>query len=172
MEVKAIYCFWVIDCLREGIDMKKQNWLPIYLVLSIFVEKKSNTHELTSLSRVNPIVDLRSPRSLFEDLHNGINDIYVSLQSALDSKFDLSSVAQSALDDLDRLSGMYDSMVDTTRNHHVRSDNKEFLQKMIDRITDMIDALEGDSQEVDDEAQELLDTVKRSCGTFKEKISM
>lgn len=154
--------------------MKKQRWLVACLILSIFVEKKSKAQPVSTVEKFDPIVDLRSPRSLFEDLHTGINGIYASLQSGLDSRADLLSLLQSAENELNDLSNMYDSMINTTRAHRVHHDDKEFLQKMIDRITSMIDELEGSSdtyEEADENIQSELRSVRSVCDTFKAKIS-
>lgn len=151
--------------------MKKQYWLSIYLILSISVKNKSNAQFVVTAGNVDPIVDLRAPRSLFEALHAGINDIYVSLQSGLEDNAELLSIAQGVENDLNGLSDMYDSMINTTRAHQVYHDDKEFLQKMIDRITSMIDSLENNgNEEIEEEVQSALRSVKNVCDSFKAKI--
>lgn len=152
--------------------MKKQSWLSAYLILSLFITKKSNAQPISTVGSVDPIVDLRAPRSLFEVLHTGINGIYVSLQSGLDSQADVLDLLQTTENELNNLSGMYDSMINTTRTHQVYHDDKEFLQKMIDRITSMIDELENnDTEEIEEETQAGLRSVRSVCDTFKAKIS-
>jgi len=157
--------------------MKKHILFKFYVILTILIHKKNiQTSDIGNFrNNVDPVVDLRTPRSLMEDMHNGLNDVYMVLETGLEEPADnVSHIAQSAQGDLDKLSDMYDSMLDTTRGNQVYNEDKEFLQKMIDRINSMIEALEGNSSVVDndqEDTQEALRSVKASCNSFKAKIS-
>lgn len=152
--------------------MKKKYSLPLFLILNLCIEKKSEALFVSGVESFDPVVDLRTPRSLFELLHVGINDVCSSLQFELDNRGNLLTVLQTVENTLNDLSNTYDSMINTTRTHHVHHDDKEFLQKMIDRITDMIDQLENNDsdQEPKEEVQAALRSVKSSCDSFKAKI--
>lgn len=165
--------FLVSLALKKGMMMKKQSRLSVYLVTALLIGTNMLANENISFAnQVDPIVDLRAPRSLFEVLHNGINDVYVSFQSALEANANISDISQSAECNINHLSDVYDSMVNTTRNHNVYHDDKEFLQKMIDRITSMIDELENsDNEESSKDAKQSLRSVRISCDSFKAKIS-
>lgn len=132
----------------------------------------NSTSTISGMSTVNPIADLRSPRSLCELLHSEINTIYGNLQSSSTSPCELLDALRSANDSFGRLSDAYDTMVNTTRNHQVHQGDKEFLQKMIDRINMLLVDLEPTLTEPDSaEIEDALRSVKGSLDTFAAKIS-
>ena len=130
------------------------------------------TQQLEHMRNINPIIDLRSPRSLYEELHDGIDNIYVSLESCLNLSNNLLSVLENAKNDLSALSKTYDNTINTTRNHQVYREDKESLQKMIDRLTALIDELENKSDNnIDQLTQDAVKSVKGCCDNLKTKIS-
>ena len=144
-------------------------------MLIILGKKNMQTQDMTMQNNgIDPVVDFRTPRSLFEDMHSGLSDVVVELQDSLADNIAIYMVAQSAQNHMDRLSDMYDSISATTRGSQVHSEDKEFLQKMIDRINSMIEALEGNVDQdahSQDDAQESLQSAKAACYSFRAKIS-
>lgn len=121
-----------------------------------------------SLQSFDPIVDFRTPRSLFEELHVGMNDVYVALESIFASDADLSGALQNAQNGLMQLSQQYDLLVNTTKNHQVCNEDKEFLQTMIDRINELLEQLEGMDQA---DHSEMIRSAQILCQSLKQRVS-
>lgn len=148
--------------------MKKRNLLQLGLMVTVSSGMSTQAQQKRSVASVDPIVDLRVPRSLFEELHEGMNDVYLSLESASGMNVeDMANILADAQSGLDQLSSRYDSLINTTRNNQVYNDDKEFLQRMIDRIDQLLEELEGEKGIPSDELQ----TVRSLCQSLKRQIA-
>ncbi len=94
---------------------------------------------------LDPMIDFRSPYSLTEVLQEGLIAIEADLQGCADNPGEMGEYLSHASSELYRLHGAYDEMINRSKMHTVYRDDREFLQKMIDRIDSMISALEGSS---------------------------
>lgn len=123
-----------------------------------------------SLKSFDPIVDFRTPRSLFEELHVGMNDVYVALESIFSSDADLNGALQNAQSGLVQLSQRYDLLVNTTKNHQVCNEDKEFLQRMIDRIDELLQELESANEDKNDN-REMIGSARMLCQSLRRHVS-
>ncbi len=125
----------------------------------------------SSLQGFDPIVDFRTPQSLFEELHLGMNDVYVALESIFSSDADLSGALENAQNGLVGLSQRYDLLVNTTKNHQVcNNEDKEFLQTMIDRIDELLEQLEGSNEDKVDN-REMIGSARMLCQSLRRRVS-
>lgn len=146
--------------------MKKQELLQLALMVCSFSEFFLNAQQKRNIKAIDPIIDFRAPQSLMESLQEGINVVYHSLQSGNIAKAELQN-AESQLSDL---MSLCDSTMNTTRQHHVNEDDKAFLQKMIDRIDQLIDQLEK-TDDKEEQDRSMIRSIRSLCHNLKDKIS-
>lgn len=118
---------------------KKILWIALFNSFFIGVNAQKSKDNKSQQSSIDSITELRTPNSLFELLHEGLNTVYSFLE-------------KDALNSLDRVEAelvklleFCDNLTNTTRYNQVLNEDKEFLQAMIDRIDKLIADLEGDS---------------------------
>lgn len=127
---------------------------------------------VSAVSSFHPVLDFRAPQSLFEHIQIGLHDIYADLETGSQQNSAHASLLQAACHRMDQLTADYDSLINTRRNHQIASEDKQFLQKMIDRIDALIEQLEGsDNQEQSDDVQEAYRSMKAACGHFKDRVA-
>jgi hypothetical protein len=91
------------------------------------------------------INQFRAPYSLSEMLHDGLVFVQNSLGSIVSSgKENSSYIFQLIADKLQDLENLYGQMYAKSMHNEIRRDQREFLQKLIDRIDQMIQQLEND----------------------------
>jgi hypothetical protein len=114
----------------------------------------------------DPMVDFRTPHSLTELMHEGL----ISIESILDgSGEDMTSSLSRSLFELSRLNSSYDEMINRSKIDTVYRDDREFLQRLIDRIDSMIHSLEG-SPDLSQEDQALLSENSEQVRSLKERV--
>lgn len=146
--------------------MKKQDLFQLALMVCSFSEFFLNAQQKRNMQYIDPIIDFRVPQSLMESLQEGLNNVYVSLQADVISK----SVVKKIHDELSELITLCGSSINTTRSNHVNDDDKMFLQKMLERIDQLIEQLEGNSGQSDIESNDF-QSIRSLSQTLKSKIS-
>ncbi|MBI2353031.1 hypothetical protein HYV11_02185 [Candidatus Dependentiae bacterium] len=122
-----------------------------------------------SIKSLNPFTDFRSPRSLLEEMHIKMSDICLLLESALaKGNDDLSSIFSDVSTSMDYLAIRYGLLANTSKNHRVNHEDKEMLQKMIDRIDQLLKELEDGNK---DDAKKDLQKVRSLCFSLKDQMN-
>lgn len=146
------------------IFMKKRIFLMVLLVKIVCFDGLIQANMYGTHRKLDPVSDFRYPPSLVEILHTKINNIHCTLDGEIRQihrSLNLSSLEQEFLD----LSTLYDETVNTSQHHTMRSDDKEFLEKMIERIDQLIAQLEGTDK------KKSYQQLKSLSDEFKQKIS-
>ena len=118
----------------------------------------------------DPMLDLRTPQSLFESLQCGINDMYhMSMQYLTDKKNAGSGAMNHSSYDAQGLLALCDTIDNSTKQNAITPQDREYLQNIIDRIDGLIAQLEGDDSDNQIEDDFLRD-MKASCHALKAKI--
>ncbi len=103
---------------------------------------------LTLNNFAKPIFEMsqfRAPYSLSEMLHDGLVFVQNSLDSIVASGTENSSyIFQLIADKLQDLENLYGQIYAKSMLNEIRRDERDFLQKLIDRIDQMIQQLEND----------------------------
>ena len=108
--------------------------------------------------QVDSMADFRCPVSLTEIVHEAVVGVIYRLENGMQSK------SSKGNDILDTSFAMLEE-VDATLpdRHNIRSEDREFLQNMIDRIDSLILHLEG-------EDQHKVVMIQNLCGSIKNKL--
>ena len=88
-------------------------------------------------------LQFRTPYSLGELLHDGLVAVEEKVQEGIQSSDSLVSSLEVSAMILDDLHNQYQGIVDKSNMHTMQRDDRDFLQRMIDRIDQMIQTLEG-----------------------------
>ena len=115
----------------------------------------------------DPMIDFRAPYSLTELMHEGL----ISIESILHdcSGDDMAPSLSRCSSELARLNSSYDEMINRSKIDTVYRDDREFLQRLIDRIDSMIHNLEG-SPDLSQEDQALLSENSEQIRSLKERV--
>lgn len=163
MEVPLL---WLV---KKGSCMKKQRsfWLA---VISLFtVRQNLQAVQLPNVSStIDPIADLRPPYSLTELLHEGLNTVSDLLLDQIDQGVASELSLDHMSSELDKLSTSLDTISFTTRSNQVMNADKEFLQSMIDRIDNLIVALENKDSAYGNKMR----SIKSISAALKNKLRM
>ena len=117
----------------------------------------------------DPMIDFRSPHSLTEVLQEGFIAVEAGLKACENNPDEMEEYLSRASSELQRLHGSYDDMINRSKVHTVYRDDREFLQRMIDRIDSMIEVLEGSSDKSERSGM-LLSESRDLVRQFQDKI--
>ncbi|OGB85815.1 hypothetical protein A3J41_02955 [candidate division TM6 bacterium RIFCSPHIGHO2_12_FULL_38_8] len=135
-----------------------KNRLIYYLLLiSYFVKAEKTSVVKRKLPvDIDPVMDFRTPFSLNELLHEGLNEVQSLLQQvALVPDANVSELLTRSHLTISAMIDSYDAMVGSSNLHAMYRDDRDFLQTLIDRIDAMIQNLEGGNN-IDDQGSQSL----------------
>ena len=118
---------------------------------------------------IDPMVDFRAPQSLTERMQEGLIAVDGMLQGSSNGAEGLGSVLSDVLSELTALSSMYDSMIGKSNINRVHNEDREYLQKMIDRIDSMIHELERSVDLSDEDVSALQENIEM-VGQLRSKM--
>ena len=122
--------------------MNKQGILYLILFANIVQTGTSFSMHGNHYRTLDPMIDFAVPQSLTEHLHEGLIAVETLLASSFDQIDEAGSLLTEISSQLTALNNSYDTMIGKSNINKVYSDDREFLQKMIDRIDSMIHELE------------------------------
>ncbi len=111
------------------------------VLLTMVMQASMSFSHMNVYRTIDPMLDFVVPQSLTQCLHEG----FIAVEDML-SNFSDTQHAGPLLSDvssaLKRLHDTYDTMIGKSNINRLYNDDREFLQKMIDRIDSMIQDLE------------------------------
>ncbi|MCX5923896.1 MAG: hypothetical protein NTZ68_00515 [Candidatus Dependentiae bacterium] len=150
--------------------MNKQEVLYLIIFASVMYAGRVFSHMQGNHYRsLDPTVDFRAPQSLTERMHEGLITVEAILQGASGTNEGLGAILSDLSSELVRLSDAYDSMIGKSNRDRVYGGDREYLQKMIDRIDMMIHELER-SVNLSDEDESVLRENIELVGQLRSKM--
>ena len=133
----------------------KQMLQGVFFLQALLIGSIFSCVSISAMPTFDPMIDFRAPHSLTEVLQEGLISIEGLLQEGVDKGDEIGSTLSSVSSELFKLNNAYDGMIDRSKIHTVYRDDRAFLQKMIDRIDNMIRELEQ-SPRLSDQDEQLL----------------
>ena len=146
--------------IKMGVLMKNKVMYYVVLFLYVFKVEKIFPDHRKIKNKIDPTSDFRPPVSLVELLHERLSNILELCEElAVPVRSHSVSVKLSDIQDqIQMMSDTYSQMAHSSKLHAIYRDDKEFLQRLIDRIDSMIEELQR-SPHINTEEKNIL----RSC---------
>jgi len=152
--------------------MNKQSMFYLILLFNIMQTGRVFSHmHSTHYRTIDPMVDFRAPQSLTERMQEGLIAVEGMLQGSSGNAEGLGAVLSDVLSELTVLSDVYGSMIGKSNINRVYNEDREYLQKMIDRIDSMIHELER-SVNLSDEDESVLQENIELVGQLRSKMGV
>lgn len=145
----------------------KQVFYLRLILISLSISSTFFSFNAVQAHILDPMIDFRTPYSLTELLHEGLISIESILHDCGDG--DMTSALSKSSSELSRLNSSYDEMINRSKIDTVYRDDREFLQRLIDRIDSMIHSLEG-TPNLSDEDAALLNENSDLVRSLKERV--
>ena len=130
------------DTCQERGDMRKFSIAMLFMGYCVIAREQGNKE-----------LSFRPDPTLFENVHGGVVVVLSDLQRP-DVNMD------ALIQEIEGLQSEVETQLGTSQDNTIRSDDREYLQKMIDRIDQLINALEGSNPRKADQ-------LRASCGELK-----
>ncbi len=143
----------------------------IFLCLYAFKFEKVLSNDRKIKNKIDPISDFRAPSSLFELLHEGLGKI-LQLCEELSTpvRSESASIKFSEIEhEIQLMHDTYAQIDHSSKLHMVYRNDKEFLQKLIDRIDTMIQDLQR-SPHINSEEKNILKSSGMALNQFKNDL--
>lgn len=112
----------------------------VLLIIMMSPEKRASCNGKNVLGL--DALQFRAPYSLGELLHDGLVSVEEKIREVVSQDELTVSGLDASAQIIEQLSVQYDLMIDKSNMHSMHRDDRDFLQTMIDRIDQMIQALE------------------------------
>ncbi len=130
--------------IKMGVLMKNKVVYYVVLFLYLFKVEKIFSDYRKIKNKIDPTSDFRAPASLVELLHERLSNILQLCEElGVPVRSESVSIKLSDIQDqIQMMSDTYSQIAHSSKLHAVYRDDKEFLQKLIDRIDSMIQDLQ------------------------------